>query len=200
MCPRLGTQDGSLRDLSPSPTPKHETQGRAVLWEFHPWVAWAQAEGRHRHCWEKRQGENNPAHQKHIRVQVSSRPRRQRLLGPHGPHHHQHSQSPHFNWMPPAVPLQPPRGGQAAAGCAGTGEETFREGARRKLGMPQGQHGLTYAPLGPVRRVRCSNVLRRGRAAGQHALLGLHQSRDNIHPSEYGAAKQRVPLRLHPQY
>lgn len=199
MCSRLGAENRPLRDPPSSPPPQPETQGWAVLWEFCPWVAWAQGEGSYCHSWEKCQGKNNAAHQKHVWVQVSSWPWGQRVLGPHGAHYHEHSQSPHFNWMPSTLPYEPPRGGEAASGCARAGEETFREGIRRKLSMPQGRLGITHDPFNPVCRVNCSNVLCRDRATRQHPLLGLRQSCYNVYSSEHGQKEQRVPLWLHSQ-
>lgn len=163
-------------------------------------MARAQAAGGGRHGTKEHQGEDHPAHQEHLRLQVPPRPRGRRLPGPHGPHHHQRSQPPHLHRLPPAVPHQPPRGGQAAAGRARAGEEALGEGAGGMLAEPQGRSRVAHAALGPVGRVGGGHLLRRGRAAGQHALLGLHQGHHDLLASQHGATEQRVPVGLHPPH
>lgn len=66
--------------------------------------------------------------------------------------------------------------------------------------MPQQRLSITPHSLNPVRRRHRHNVLRRGRAAREHPLIGCyHQSCYYIHPPQYGEEEQRIPVWLHPQ-
>lgn len=198
MCSGLGNKNRSLWNPASTAAAREASKSWAVLWKFCPGVAWAAGEGGQGHSWKKSPGKNYPADQIHIWIQISSWPRGQWGVGPHGANHNMCSQPPNYNRMSPTLPYEPSRGGEEAPGCARAGEETPREGFRGKFSLPQQRLRITHHSLNPVRRVRHCDVLRRQREERQHPLAGLHQSCFHVSSSQYGKEEQCVSLWLHP--
>lgn len=200
VCPRLGPEDRSLWDLSSSSPPHVSPKSRAVLWKLHPRVARALGESGQSNISEEFCTEDHTADQKHVWIQLSTRPSGQRGHGPHGAHDHQHPQSSHCNCVPPTVPHKPTRGGEETACGARAGEETSTEEAGRKLSVPQQWLGRAHHPLDPLCRDRGFHVLPWHTAERKHPLSGLKQGGYSVHPSKHSKAQQRVPLWVYSSY